>query len=316
MPRTTQASYVLLCILLMTMPSVSDATVIVVIPKSEAIWVGADGLRTDQRTYSNVCKVHEAYGGVLLKFGNDTDDDKKPTYSTDAEVRHLVAVKKSFVEFQQAAADLLWKQANETLRETVKDIETDTKSKLFDEKGTTSEGALPSNVFRNSRIGLVFIGSEAGMLIIHQLIIEPTVVAVNTVAAEPRYRWVINKPTWAIGNSMKLTLYGPVFVRGIQDQRTIELEKRMSDKPEKMSELLPNFSNYLNTLSKSCAIGEPYTILKITTNRLDAKRRYSPSESKRLLNTAYVEYKSPGKCPSWKITPIPRPGSCPLMPNL
>jgi hypothetical protein len=63
----------------------ANATAILVVVETNAIWIGADGLRSGPSGNFAVCKVHEIYGGILLKYGNTKDHEK--TYSTDQDVR-------------------------------------------------------------------------------------------------------------------------------------------------------------------------------------------------------------------------------------
>src|ERR1700733_9168417 len=105
------------CLLGILTPTTSAyATVILVVVKPDAIWVGTDAMRSGNGVWENVCKAHEAYGGILLKSGADQDHDR--TFSSDSDIKHLLETKKSFSEFKSAAADILQQRVDHETKET------------------------------------------------------------------------------------------------------------------------------------------------------------------------------------------------------
>jgi hypothetical protein len=286
-----------------------DATIIVLVPKQDAIWVGSDGLRTDTQNYSMVCKLHEAFGGVLLKFGNDKDNSA--TYSTDEDIRKLIATKKSFADFQQFAANILRARVDIHLKETIKALKDDPRNiGFFDGENTVAEPWIPPEVISDLLVGLVFVDSEEGELKIHEVLVAPSLEAVTRENGEPGFRWVVNVPIWSIDESKKPNIYGAVLI-GQSGTMVASADNMLAD-PEKIPSLLPAFGDYLNSLHpENCAISRPYTVLKITAHTLDPQKRYSRSAKERLLNTVSVDYKSRGNCPSWQAIHISRPTDCP-----
>ena len=94
-------AYRILCVLLLlwVIQSSASATAILVVVKPDAVWIAADGTRSGGPSgWFTVCKAHEAYGGVILKYGYV--GETSPT--TDDVVQKLIRENRVLRGFQKS----------------------------------------------------------------------------------------------------------------------------------------------------------------------------------------------------------------------
>jgi hypothetical protein len=287
--RTAPAALLCFLAVLMSVRD-ADATIIIVVVKSDAIWIGTDGIRTDGHHWSKVCKVHQAYGGILLKHSKDADEDK--TFSADEEIQRLIKTKKALGEFQKAAA-LVYKQNVEKI---VEEALRDTKRnhpEWFDGDLLRSK---PSE--RNATsfdMGLVFVAVVQGKLIVSELHVEPIAIPVPTLDGSERYRWVVAQPTWETKPTYE-EAYAYPSTPIQKETRTWLIANPIVRIPDLIMQSESKFP---------CNEAPPNVLLKVSPATADPKTHYTASARKQLMNTAKIEYIEPGACPSWKANPTP-----------
>jgi hypothetical protein len=272
------------------------ATLILVVVKPDAIWVGADGLRTDGRSsWLEACKIHEAYGGVLLKHSKDQDKDQ--TFSADEEVQQLIRTKRTFGEFQKAAALTYKKNEEKIVEEVLRDVKR-VQPEQFD--GDLLRQEPNARDAAAVDMGLVFITVADGKLVVYELHVEPTAIAVPTSDDSQRYRWVVEQPVWKTRPSQEDAYAYPStpIEEGTRTWLIADPKIRVPDL------ILQNESKF------ACVEAPPNVLLKVSRATADPRKRYTASAKKRLMNTAVIEYTAPGACPSWKAKPTPRPAMC------
>jgi hypothetical protein len=289
----------ILCLLIsFTFTTRANATVILVVVKPDAIWVGTDGLRGPMPWHS-VCKAHEVYGGVLLKFGIDGDPHR--TFSSDADIKHLLDTKKSFAEFQPAAADIMGSRVDQETKAKLAEVKRSHPDLFLDD--AISIEPTTEDAFRVD-MGLAFITVLNGKLAIYELFAEPTVQTVTGSDGSKRYRWFGEKPKWSLRNRKEEVVVYPQLRPG--ESLPQELLERLIADPQ------TNIQNEIlsEEQTDSCAVGRPNLLMKVTYPVLDPKVHHSRSARIKVSKKVAVEYLDHGACPSWEALPVARPDRC------
>jgi hypothetical protein len=81
--------------------TLASATAIIVVVKSDGIWIGADGLRHHNEggvnSWHSVCKLHQVYDGLLFKYGDvENPDDVEHSFNTDVDVQSAIRTNETF----------------------------------------------------------------------------------------------------------------------------------------------------------------------------------------------------------------------------
>jgi hypothetical protein len=294
--REVRAIAAILCLLsLLTSATSGFATVILVAVRPDGMWIGADGQRGPDN-WSNVCKLHEAYGGVLLKFGLNNDD--KNTISSDDDIQRLLQAKKSFAEFQPAAADILRSRVDLEVREGLALL-----------RAAHPEAVVNDTIARQPTIvddasvemGLVFVTVVDGKFAVYELFVDPATVTINQPDGSFRYRWIVEKPIWHLRESKEEVIYYPRLPPGMSLRSSVV--QAILAEPEVQ---IPSLISW-EELHYPCVMGPPNVLIKVTPPVLDpgvSKRK------KKLVQQTVIEYLDHGACPSWKPTQIARPAAC------
>jgi hypothetical protein len=295
--REVRAVAATLCLLsVLTSATSGFATVILVAVRPDGMWIGADGQRGPDN-WSNVCKLHETYGGVLLKFGLNNDD--KNTISSDDDIQRLLQAKKSFAEFQPAAADILRSRVDVEVEEILAEQRT-----AHPEAFIGDTMSLPPNLADDAGVemGLAFVTVVDGKLAVYELFVDPTTVTITQPDGSFRYRWIVEKPTWHLRESKEEVINYPRLPPGMPLRSSVV--QGILAEPEVQ---IPSLISW-EELHYPCLMGSPNVLIKVTPPVLDPGA--SPKKKKKLIQHAVIEYLDHGACPSWKPTPIARPAAC------
>jgi hypothetical protein len=272
----------------------ASATVIFVVVKPKAIYVGADSLRTDpfRREWSTVCKAHKIYGGVLLKYGSSEDTEK--TYSTDNDVEASRSSNKTFAGFQKSMLERFMKDA-ETSRISL--INAAKRYHSAEMLGDATTKDHMDEMSMDAEIGLVFLSVVDGKLTVQELLVGPTPEPVA--GSDGLYRLVVKPSEWHTRKpTEEVLIYGPRF----EDAESIKTD--LISNPSLIARKLSDVANIA-----PCNVGKPFTLLTVTVPALDPKKHYKRSERKKLLNTAHIDGDD-GACPSWAAIPTTQPAAC------
>jgi hypothetical protein len=264
-----------------------------VVVKSDGVWITTDGLRAGDEAWLNVCKAHEVYRGVLLKWGRNNDPDDPIT--TDDDIEKVIKSARSFSEFKESAATVLQNDVSKYLASSIANDPT------LAVKATSPipEGRIP----RYKNVGLVFIHVRDGKLVVEELNAVIASVPVQS-AAGTVYHLGVPTPEWkARDETPGFLLYPPT----ISIWKPSEDESRMINDPT----LLPSYLERLEGQTP-CRTGEPNVFLRITPSNIDTSHKYKPKEMLRLRNTSVVTWIKPGACPSWSEITTTRPLGCTL----
>jgi hypothetical protein len=249
--------------------------------------------------WQSVCKAHEVYGGVLLKFGIDSDPYR--TFSSDADIKHLLDTKKSFAEFQPAAAEIMGSRVDQETKEKFAVVKRSHPDLFLDD--TTRIEITTEDAFKID-MGLAFITTLNGKLAIYELFAEPTVQTVIGSDGLKRYRWFGETPTWSLRIFKEEPIVYPQLPPG--SSLPLELQEQLIADPQTNIQSLILSQEQNN----SCSDGPPNLLMKVTYPVLDPKIHYSRSEKIRVLQKVAVEYFDHGACPSWEALPVARPERC------
>ncbi len=271
-------------------------TIILVVVRPDAIWIEADSLRTDGRDFQTVCKVHEEYGGVLLKWGNV--QDTAMAYSTDDDVRLLLSANETFAQFETASPDVLRSRVEENINETIVRWKTTHPEKFVSEDTLREPPTLEQNF--GVDMGLVFVTVIDGKPTLYELYVGPTAQPVTNSDGSTGYRWIVEKAVWKKRDSKVEAIYYPSIELGSQDQI------RLTSNPNQ--EMLSYFRD--QEAGYPCEEAAPNVFLTVSPAVADPKKHYSLSDRKKLSQTAAIKYLDYGSCPSWEQKPISISNAC------
>jgi hypothetical protein len=267
-----------------------------VVVKPDAIWIEADGLRTDGREFFTVCKLHEVFNGVLMKVGNV--EDYEHTYSTDDDVKLLIDTKKSFANFQRPAAEILRRRVEKEIEETIGYWKTIHPERFLSEDILREPPSKQEDF--SIDIELVYATVEDGKPAIYELYVGPTAQPVTDKGGLIGYKWVIENPVWKIRPSKVEAIYYPSIDIGPEDQI------RLTSKPD--IEMPIYFRG--QEAGYPCVEQPPNVFLRVSSVPVNPQKRYSRSAKKKLMQTTIIEHGDHGACPSWEALTIPKPEAC------
>jgi len=269
-----------------TVSRTATATIVMVAVRPDGVWVIADGLRSSEKTWASVCKVHEVYGGVLLKFGytNEPGDSR----STDDDIEDVIHNAKSFSEFKEPARKVLMEDVAKGLTRitsTYPQLAADTLTPPPDRQLPLDTG-----------VGIVFIHVNNGQLAIEELDVAVGSVPVQSVDGTV-YHVGVPTPEWeSVDGRPRFLLYPKTI--GIP----LQFENKMLEDPTLMPKYLQHFEG-----QTPCHTGEPNAFLQVSPNNINSSHKYKPKELEHLRNSAVVSWINMGACPSWSVTAIDRP---------
>lgn len=279
----TPTRYILLSIICSLAYTVASPTIIMVVIKDNEAWIVADGLRSGGGTYETVQKIHKAFGGLLLKHGNNGGVDG--LLSSDAEVHDLVQSSRSFDDFKISVSEVLTVHARRNLRSFIKDNDLDDFRYYAD--STTAKRPDIKDIMPG-RTGLAFINYRAGILYIQDW--QPRYIeeVVHQKNVSDRYRIKIVNDAWIVRSGEQFLLY-PTESGFYNDPTKVLLAH-----PEKLESLLEDMES-----QSPCMTAEPNLVL-----HLKAPSSIPPPYDIK------VEVLKGVLRDDWKTTPIDRPTAC------
>jgi hypothetical protein len=295
LPRTVLLAVVYSLGLLLS-PLQALATAILVVVKTDGIYVGADGLRdVGSKEWFAVCKAHPVYGGVLLKYGSSQDYEK--TYFTDNDVKSSIDSNKTFADFQKSVLDRLMKDAEINRISLIKHFREDVPQVFV---GDTAPLEVMKVISALTETGLVFISAVDGKLRIQELLVSAAPEPVDE--ANGIYRLVVTPATWHMRDIKEEVLAYPAS--------TLPLGKPPLD-PMTQAGLIADpypYHNVRNVLqqfeiAKSCSIGDPLVVLRVTPMPLDPNKT-------QITYDGYDSACQPTGVDHWNAKPISKPDAC------